>query len=57
MKGNSILAVGVCVACFLIGYLAYVSVANILEFVIANVPSCEYAIQGCSPPERSSELR
>lgn len=57
MKGNSILAVGVCVACFLIGCLAYVSVANILEFVSMNVPSCEYAIQGCSPPERSSELR
>ncbi|MCC7307556.1 MAG: hypothetical protein IT173_08315 [Acidobacteria bacterium] len=57
MKGNSILAVGVCVACFLIGCLAYVSIANILAFVSANISSCEYVIQGCSPPERSSELR
>jgi|GEM_PF-3380920 len=57
MKGNTILAIAVCVACFLIGYLAYLSVAEIVGFVFDNTSACERSFQNCNQQNSTTQYR
>jgi len=57
MKGNTILAIAVCVACFLIGYLAYLSVTEIVGFVFDNTNACERTLQDCTQQRSNNNLR
>ncbi|KXK05309.1 MAG: hypothetical protein UZ17_ACD001000734 [Acidobacteria bacterium OLB17] len=57
MKGNTVLAIAVCVACFLLGYLAYVSVTEIVGFVLDNSTACERPLQGCSQDAPTTHYR
>ncbi len=57
MKGNTILAIAVCVACFLIGYLAYLSVTEIVGFVFDNTSACERSLQDCTQQRPNNNFR
>lgn len=57
MKGNTFLAIAVCVACFLIGYLAYLSVAEIVGFVFDNTSACERSFQNCNQQNSTTQYR
>ena len=48
MKGSSWLAIGVCIACFLIGYLTYVAASFIVDFFIERFAPCQYTAQICA---------
>lgn len=51
MKGNSWLAIGVCIACFLIGYLTYMAASFLVGFVIERAVPCQYTTQVCAQQE------
>lgn len=57
MKGNTILAIAVCLTCFLIGYLAYLSVAEIVEFIFDNTSACEKSLQSCTNQSITTQSR
>ena len=57
MKGSTILAIAVCAACFLIGYLAYLSVTEIVGFVFDNTNACERSLQDCSQQNSTTQYR
>ena len=48
MKGLSVLAVAICLACFFIGYLAYLATTLIVDAVMPQVQSCQDAPSGCA---------
>ena len=50
MKGLPILAIAVCIACFFIGYLAYLGTAYIAGFFVDRIDPCQYSIELCSKP-------
>lgn len=51
MRGSSWLAIAVCVACFLIGYLTYVAAGLFVGFFIERAAPCQYTAQACAQPE------
>lgn len=51
MRGNSWLAIGVCFACFLIGYLTYVAALFFVDFFIERAVPCRYTAQVCAQHE------
>jgi hypothetical protein len=57
MKGLSVLAVAICVACFFIGYLAYVATTLLVEAVMPQVQTCQDAPSGCTLRETESATR
>jgi len=48
MRGNSWLAIGVCIACFLIGYMTYVAASYLVSFFIERAVPCQYTAQVCA---------
>lgn len=48
MKGNSVLAIAVCLACFLIGYLAYLATVFLVDQIIEQAVPCQYTAQACT---------
>jgi hypothetical protein len=54
MKGTTALAVAVCIACFLIGYLTYLGLMFFVDFFMGQVDLCRDSVQICSqqPAER-----
>ena len=57
MKGESILAIAVCLACFLLGYLAYVCTTYFTELLFQNSAQCERSVEGCSQQEQPPRSR
>ena len=57
MKGNSALAIAVCIACFLIGYLAYLSAAFFVDLFIERAVPCQNTAEVCAQQERSPKDR
>jgi hypothetical protein len=51
MRGNSWLAIGVCIACFLIGYLTYLAASFFVDFFIERAAPCQYTAQVCAQQE------
>lgn len=51
MRGTSWLAIAVCIACFLIGYLTYVAAGLFVGFIIQRAAPCQYTVQTCSQQE------
>ena len=49
MKGTTALAVAVCIACFLIGYLSYLGLMFFIDFFMDQVDPCRNSVQVCSP--------
>ena len=48
MKGTTALAVAVCIACFLIGYLAYLGLMFFVDFFMGQVDPCWNSVEVCS---------
>ena len=48
MKGTTALAIAVCIACFLIGYLTYLGLMLFVDFFIDRVDPCRNSIEVCS---------
>ena len=48
MKGTSVLAIAVCIACFLIGYLTYLGLMLFVDFFIGQLDPCRNSIEVCS---------
>ena len=53
MKGNSVLAIAVCLACFLIGYLAYLATVFLVDSFIEKAAPCQYTVETCAQQEMS----
>ncbi|HKP69216.1 MAG TPA: hypothetical protein VJV05_08030 [Pyrinomonadaceae bacterium] len=51
MKGTTALAVAVCIACFLIGYLSYLGLMFFVDFFKDQIDPCRNSVQMCSQPE------
>ena len=49
MKGTTALAVAVCIACFLIGYLSYLALMSFVDFFVDRVDPCRNSVQVCAP--------
>jgi hypothetical protein len=48
MKGTSVLAAAVCIACFLIGYLTYLGMMFFVDLFMGQIDPCENSVQVCS---------
>ena len=48
MKGTSALAIAVCIACFLIGYLTYTAAMFFVDFFMGRIDPCQNSVQVCS---------
>jgi len=48
MTGRSVLAVAVCIVCFLMGYMCYVAVTLVADFFISETDSCANTVAVCS---------
>ena len=57
MKGESILAIAVCLVCFLIGYLAYLGTSYFVELIFQNAALCERNVDGCTQENRQPQSR
>lgn len=57
MRGNSWLAIGVCVACFLIGYLTYLAASLFVGFFVERAVPCKYTVQVCAEQDRATKDR
>lgn len=57
MKGNSALAIAVCIACFLIGYLAYLSAAFLVDLFVERAVPCHNTVEVCAQQERAPKDR
>lgn len=57
MRGTSWLAIGVCVACFLIGYLTYLAAALFVDFFVERAVPCRYTAYVCSEHEATPKTR
>lgn len=55
MKGKSVLAVGVCLVCFVIGYLAYLGTALLIGSLTSRIDTCFNTEQNCT--QREAEPR
>lgn len=51
MKGTSALAIGVCIACFFIGYMTYLGLMYFVDFFIDQVDPCQNSVQVCAQPQ------
>ena len=54
MKGTSALAIAVCIACFLIGYLTYLGLMLFVDFFIERIDPCLNSVQVCSQQQLGS---
>lgn len=57
MNGRSVLAVGVCLVCFLIGYLTYLGTALLVGSLKGNVENCLDPARGCGQRETEPRRR
>ena len=57
MKGKSVLAVAVCLVCFIIGYLTYFSATLFVDTVKSKVVSCFDPERGCGQIETKPKSR
>jgi cell division protein FtsX len=57
MKGKSVLAVAVCLVCFAIGYLAYLSAALLVDGLKSRVETCLDRDRGCGQNETEPRSR
>lgn len=48
MKGTSALAIAVCIACFLIGYLTYLGLMLFVDFFMSQIDPCRDSVEVCS---------
>ena len=51
MRESSWLAIGVCIACFLIGYLTYLAAGIFVNLLIERAAPCRLAVQACAEQE------
>jgi len=47
MKGTTALAVAVCIACFLIGYLTYLGLMFFVDFFTGQINPCRTSVEVC----------
>ena len=57
MKGKSVLAVAVCLACFIIGYLTYLATTLFVDAVKSKIVSCLDPEKGCGQRETEPKSR
>jgi hypothetical protein len=57
MRGSSWLAIAVCTACFLIGYLTYVAADLVVDFFIERAAPCQFTGQACAQQETPQKDR
>ena len=57
MKGIRFLTIAICVACFLIGYLAYLGTSYIFDFVRHDVSPCQQSFELCDQQNASAQSR
>ena len=57
MKGRSVLAVAVCLVCFIIGYLTYLATTLFVDAVKSKVVSCLDLERGCGQRETDAKSR
>lgn len=57
MKGNSALAIAVCLACFLIGYLAYVAATFLVGVFVEQIKPCQDSVEVCAQQNRPPILK
>lgn len=55
MKGTTALAIAVCIACFLIGYLFYLGLMFFADFFVNEVDPCRNSIEVCSQRRAGSQ--
>ncbi len=57
MKGRSVLAVAICLVCFIIGYLTYLATTLFVDSVKSKVVSCFDPERGCGQRETEPKSR
>ena len=57
MKGTSALAVAVCIACFLIGYLSYLGMMFFVDLFLGQIDPCQNSVQVCSPHQAGTQSK
>ena len=53
MKGTTALAIGICIVCFLIGYLTYLGLMIFVDFFVGEANPCRNTIEVCSQQQTS----
>lgn len=57
MKGIRVLTIAICIACFLIGYLAYLGTAYIFDFLRHEAVTCQVSLELCDQESVAPEAR
>jgi hypothetical protein len=57
MKGTSALAIAVCIACFLIGYLFYLGLTFFINFFADQIDPCWNSVEVCSQQQPKLKVK
>jgi hypothetical protein len=56
MKGTTALAVAVCIACFLIGYLTYLGLMFFIDFFSGQIDPCRNTVEVCAQQQTGRKM-